>query len=70
MTNIQNIRLSKIMDFVPASNIWNIQRWVNQIRKFARRLQCSFLSEILNCLLEFMRKHRPHRPNCPSEGYV
>jgi hypothetical protein len=70
MTNLQKIRLAKILDYVPASNIWNILRLANEIRKFARLLQCSFLSEILNCLLEFIRKHRPHRPNCPSEGYI
>ena len=59
-----------IVDNVPASNIWNIWRLPNQIRKFARRLQCNFLSEILNCLLEFIRERRPHRPNCPSERYI
>ena len=54
LANRTNFGLPKTLDFVPASNIWNFLRLANQIRKFARLLQCNFLSEILNCLLEFI----------------
>ena len=59
-----------LFGFVPASTMWDIWRLAIQIRKFAGLLQFSFLSKILNCLYKFIRKHRPHRPNCPSEGFI
>jgi hypothetical protein len=59
-----------ILYCVPSSNIWKILGLATQIRKFAKLLHISLLSELLNCLFEFIRKDRPYRPNCPSERWI
>jgi len=70
MTNLSFFLLPNLIDVVPTSNIWNIWRLARHIRKFAKLLRIIFLSETLNFHLEYILKHRPHRPNCPSEEYI
>ena len=42
----------------------------DHLRKNTRPLLFRFKVGIFNSILEFTRKHRPHRPNCPSEEYL
>ena len=67
--NHPNFMVFKCGDVVPTSNIWYFLRLANHLRKNTRPLLFRFIVGIFNSILEFTSKHRPHRPDCPTEEY-